>query len=1095
MSSQVKRYPAYNFSINDGLSQNTVDCILKDSRGFMWFGTADGLNRYDGNSVTIFSSKEHSSVGLINNAVTCLLEDRVNDLLYIGTNGGGLSVFNPKTEKFKHLRYSESENSILSDFVYDLSFTTDGQLVVCTNYGVSIFDPETGFVQNYEATKDSLNTFPFTSATKVITESNTLWIGTYGHGIVKIDLSDGSVTTIKNKVTSKSNFNSNIIEDIEFSRDGQKLLLATDNGFYSLNKTTYKYEIISQEGFVVHDVELDKQGGTWLSSGQHGITYIDKNGEVTKYTHDPYDIHSLHENYIRSLYLDDRQHLWIGTKSKGCIHMDISTARFTHYYQTKDERGINGQSVYTLLKRGDDHLWIGTMKGLSLWDTKTDEITAYYVFNDKRNFSVWSLYQDEEDHFLWIGTSRGLIKHNMVSKSNIIYSNIDGDNTSLPDNEVFAIERDFDGTLWVGTAYGLAKLDEQTGRFYNYNNTNRQGDISNETIWDIHLDHKDDLWISTKYGVNVYQRETDSFKYLISDSQDSLSLSSSDVYSIYEDSNKRIWLTTDKGLNLINDRLEVIKHFGYEQGLPNDYTYRVFEHNNYLWVTSNKGLSRIDIETSEVVNYDAKDGIQSDEFNFAGEQLTDGRIVFGGINGINVFHPDSISPSHYNPPIFFTSLELYGQPVNVRDSSNLQDVVIKSSMITAKTLKFKPDERFFTINFAALDYQGPDEIDYYYRMLPNSQDWIPLKKKKNLTFIDLNPGEYELQVRSTNADGFLCNNTKSIILVVLPPFWQTKWFIILTIIIILALIYITGRLYYIRVRRDKDVLERRVAIRTKEIQLQRNIANRQRDEIARQKEEIESFAKNLESIVDVRTKELSQAKDAAEESDRLKSAFLSNMSHEIRTPMNAILGFSELLLDDSFANHEKTDFARLIRTNGDNLLHLLNDIIDISMIESGQLQVMWSNIDVVLLLKEVFETFNTSRNIQDVQEVKFEMNCDEQVLFIDTDAFRLRQILNNLISNALKFTSQGYVKVSLKKKGDQVRFSVEDSGIGISHESQSKIFDRFLKIENSNDDLYGGNGLGLTITKNLVELLHGTIGVESEPGLGTNFYFYLPLKK
>ncbi|MBR8537421.1 hypothetical protein KDU71_17770 [Carboxylicivirga sediminis] len=1090
---QVRRYSTYTFSIDDGLSQNSVTCILKDKRGFIWLGTEDGLNRYDGKEVTTFVSKGNPEEGLIINTVNSLIEDRDKDLIYIGTNGGGLSIFDLNAEKFTHYPYRDSGNSISSGFVYDLFKDQSGNIIIATSYGVSIFNPDTKQFDNFESSEAEDAEFPFVVATSVFADENgVIWAGTYGFGLVKLDVASRTFTRYTNS-RKEQRYNSNIIDEIRPSDESRYLWLATDNGFYEFDKETGRFRLLYLENTKVSDALVDKNGGIWLSSGLDGITYVSPAGTITSLKNDPYDIYSLEENSVRCLYLDDREHLWIGTKSSGCIHMDVSGNQFVHYYQTKDGKGVNGKTVFALSKDKQQQVWVGTMKGLSIWDASTGNIRPYYFLDHQDDVSVWALYNDNDD--LWIGTSQGLFKHNKISRSTDTYKYIEGDSTSLSDNEVFAIEKDAAGNLWIGTAYGLSKFDPSADKFIRYQFANYDGALTNEMIWDVYCDSKERLWVTTQYGVNIYRPETDSFTYLFNTDADTLGLSSYNVTSVYEDSRNRIWLTTSKGINLVNDSLHIIKHYGEEQGLANAYTYHLYEHNNELWVSTNKGISRINLETEDVISYDVQDGLQSNEFNPASEILDDGRMLFGGINGFNVFHPDSIKQSTFSPPIYFTSLELYDQAFQDMDSLAIDRRVVRSSLLNSDQITLDAEQRFFTINFTALDYQAPLQIDYYYRMLPISPDWIPLDDKRNLTFIDLNIGQYKLEVRSTNAEGYFCDNAKRITIIVQPPLWKEPWFVVLSVLMAIVLVYMAGRLYYLRMKRDKEVLEKRVHIRTKEIQLQRNIAHRQRDEIARQKEELEHLAKNLEGIVDERTRELKLAKEAAEESDRLKSAFLSNMSHEIRTPMNAIMGFSELLLDSSFNEQEKNDFAHLIRTNGDNLLHLLNDIIDISMIESGQLKVVLTQIDVNELIKEVFETFKTSRLLQEKPVIKYELICANEPIILQTDAFRLRQILNNLISNAIKFTNSGYIKVALKEEGNQALFSVEDSGIGISLEHQTRIFERFSRIDNTNENLYGGNGLGLTITKNLVEILKGSINVESELGVGTNFYFQLPLTK
>ena len=401
------------------------------------------------------------------------------------------------------------------------------------------------------------------------------------------------------------------------------------------------------------------------------------------------------------------------------------------------------------------------------------------------------------------------------------------------------------------------------------------------------------------------------------------------------------------------------------------------------------------------------------------------------------------------------------------------------SIVSASKFTFYPDEKMFSIRFAALDYSNADRVQYYYRMLPTSSEWVSLGKRNFVTFVDLNPGKYTLEVKSTNGDGVLCDNTKSVTLVIMPPFWRKQWVVWVEVILLIMVVYLIFKYRTYRLQKEKRNLEKIVAKRTREI--------------ARQKDKLEQFAANLEEKVNKRTTELKIAKQNAEESDRLKSAFLSNMSHEIRTPMNAILGFSELLSSTGFDEEERLGFAQMVKSNGDALLTLLNDIIDISMIESGQLKLNIVDVNVHNLVNSVYVVFKNSPIIIEKPEVSLECHIKDGLdLVVKTDSQRLLQILNNLVGNALKFTEKGFVEIGYKLEDKDILFFVKDAGIGISEEGLSKIFDRFHKLTGDSKNIYGGNGLGLTITKNLVEALNGKIWVESTEGIGTAFYFSLP---
>jgi len=544
------------------------------------------------------------------------------------------------------------------------------------------------------------------------------------------------------------------------------------------------------------------------------------------------------------------------------------------------------------------------------------------------------------------------------------------------------------------------------------------------------------------------------------------------------------WLGTSKGISVFDlSKGRIIKNVGVKDGLASGYIYRFLRHDDKVWASTNNGLAVLDVNKCAVKNvFFDHDGIQSNEFNTAALELSDGYFLFGGVNGVTGFYPNQIQTSKFVPPIYFTGLIVNGKKVTINDQYDNGKVKFNRDIVEASGIMFEPDERMFSLQFAALDYSNPGQVKYFYRLLPGSEEWVPLGNRNNVTFVNLNPGKYTLEVKSTNGDGVLCDNTKSLEVIIKPPFWRKKWVAALELILMMLFIYAVFRYRTYKLRKAKENLEHVVYDRTKEL--------------AVQKDKLEELASSLEKKVKERTVELEKAKLKAEESDMLKSAFLSNMSHEIRTPMNAIMGFSDLLVTPGFDEDERRKFANLVKENGDTLLTLLNDIIDISMIESGQLKLNLCDVELYELVMSVYNTFSNSMLYQDKKDkVQLVVKVSEgnRDVVMRTDNHRLMQILNNLVSNAIKFTSEGIVEFGYLVNGSDVIFYVKDTGIGIGEAELKNVFKRFYKMQNGKSYFYPGNGLGLTITKNLVKALNGKIRVESEPGKGTVFYFTFSL--
>ncbi len=1088
---QERKYTVENYTTNQGLSQSTVSAVYKDHRGFIWIGTDDGLNRFDGIDVTVFGAIDNDSDGLKNSAISGIVEDLKHDKLYLGTSGGGLYVFDPVEESFTNFKQSDS-CSILSDFIYNLQIDKDGVIWIATSKGITAYDTNSRTFKNYATNRcqndEVKEAFPLYVC---ISSNNEVWMATYGQGIVKLDKNGHQHKHYLNNYNKSKQYETNLVYCIK-EIDDNSLLLGTDNGSYKFNKNTGKFELYALEGKSVTSICKQNNGEFWMGTQSNGIYHFHPSGQFDHWLNNKFDLYSIPDNFITTLYIDDSNILWAGTKSNGLIKMPLTLNLFTHYYDVPNKNSINGSGVFALDQDVLGNVWIGTDEGITKWYMKENRFEKIDLFGNEKDSPVWSILCDPIG-IVWIGTSRGLIKYDTITDKVKVYTNKLDDPSTLSSNEVYAIERDAHDRLWLGTNFGLCRMDEETEQFKIYQKDTLSRGLVSNLIWDIECDSKGRLWVGTDEGLNLYDYTSDHFTIIKHEENNINSISSDRINSICEGDNNKIWVCTDKGIDALEEDLTVSKHYSELDGLINGYVYAAFEEGNFLWYTSNRGISRINLKTDAILNFDESNGIQSNEFNPSAIKLFDGSILVGGVNGMNQFHPDSLKRSKKEPPIYFTGLYLYDHDGSIRDARKRDNVFIRSSLVSASQIKLSYDESYFSLSFAALDYKNPQKLEYFYRLKPSFDNWIPLKDERHLSFIDLAPGDYDLEIRSTNSDGYLCSNTKHVEIIVTPPFWKTNWFVTIGVILGVFLIFVYVKYRIKKIRNEKLTLEEKITKRTHDLSVQRNIANKQRDEIAKQKEQLLDAAMLLETKVKERTTELEKAKIAAEESDRLKSAFLSNMSHEIRTPMNAIIGFSDLLLDASLNPMERLEYASMIKSNGDELLNLLNDIIDISMIESEQITTEVTKFSVNNAMNEVYYSFLTSKYLVDKDELELQIKMPDSELMIASDVFRLKQILKNLVSNALKFTNQGYVRMGYEVADGFVKFFVEDTGIGIDEAHKRVVFERFLKVKNDVSNLYRGNGLGLTISKNLVELLGGTISLHSVEGKGSCFYFKIPL--
>lgn len=1091
-------------SIENGLTQNTVISIFQDRAGFIWMGTHDGLNRYDGRRIINYQPANNSPKTIAGSTVYGIAEDD-DGLIYIGTYGGGLSVLNPRLSVFTHYQKDTTKGSnwIPSDLILKLVKHPDGNILMGTRDGLSVFNPKTKEFRNYVLKDSTATDVRKLSVLDIhIDSEKSVWVATNGGGLFRMTDDKMRFERFQNRSVPAEMYLNNIITSIS-AYSNNTLLVSTYGGVYQYNKITHAFSRFMEIDYPVQTVFVDSRKNVWLGSEDKELAVVVDNRILHKIIADPFENKSIPEHFVQAFYEDRQGGLWFGLKTRGVVVADLYRKPFTHLYHHNKVNSIAGNEVYGLAEDPDGYVWISSLNGLTRWDRRNNTFKNFTTKNSgipsDRIMNILSGGPDS----LWIGfQAHGLCLFNPSSGRFKRYVYKDGDSTSLPSNEVFAIEKDHLGRIWVGTYRGVARLDKDLKRFHSYPLEQISGnDYAYDAVFALKSDSKGRLWVGTENGLSQFLVEKNAFKTYVYDSTNVRSISNNSIIAVTEDREKNIWITTSLGLSRYdekNDDFERI-NFGWFNQV---FTYVALRHKNDLWVSTNRGLVKINPWKKTTRLYDVTDGIQSNEFNPAGIVTRDGYFMFAGINGVTGFYPDSLNvESSHVPPLYFTDLKINGDVVDRSERSIKLGHEIRKSIEYASRITLFPNERIISVDFTTLEYFSPEKIKYFYRMLPNSTEWIPLENQNYVTFINLNPGKYTLEIRSTNADQVEVNNLRSLEIIVLPFWYQMLWFKFVIALIAAFLILLAVRWRFIRLRKDKIRLERIVLERTKkveiqkrELEIQRNIARHQRDTIAEQRDELEHFNQKLEQKVKERTHELEIAKLKAEDADKLKSAFLSNMSHEIRTPMNAIIGFSELLLDQSFDESEKKSFAELIRSNGDHLLNLLNDIIDVSMIEAGQMKFSKSKVILSDLVQEVYLNFKNNRTLKlQKREVDFELHAMPHVVTLNTDSVRVKQVLYNLISNAIKFTERGSIEIGFIKADKFVEVYVRDTGIGIEPENQKRIFERFRKVEKDKKNLYGGNGLGLTISRNLIEQLGGTMRVESVYKSGSTFYFTLPL--
>lgn len=1036
-----------HLSINEGLSQSTVHCIVQDRKGFLWIGTADGLNRYDGIKFKIFRHDPQDSTSLSANSVTALFEDS-SGTLWVGTESGGLNRYNSFSEQFTCFRHDpDNPGSISYNYIKVIYEDKSGTLWFGTyGGGLNYLDRSTGQFVSFKRESGENSAISSDTIFAIYEDSmNNLWIGTHV-GLDKFDRIKRTFTRFPAPKSGSVRAGSNRILSI-FEGPTNQLYICTFHGIFLFDRGENNFlsctavpgipRALEDKSFF--SIMKDTSGFVWLGSSEGLYVCDGLTDRMHHFFRDEKNQKGLSNNTIRSLYEDSSGVIWIGT-DEGMNKLDLKRKKFRLFSRRKKENSLSHNAVFSLYEDSFGLLWIGTNGGLNCYDKTTRTFRLFQ--NDPQDVQsisdsvVFSIYEDTE-RTLWFGTNRGLNKFNRDSETFTRYMKKLNDPASLSHGVVLTMREDRFHNFWVGTFNGgLNKFDRDSGTFTHYKtNPADPTSLSMDTVTVIFEDSSGELWVGTNLGLDKFDQSSGTFTHFQYDPANPRSISHNEITSLYEDSLGILWIGTGGGLNRLHREDGTFTRYHTGDGLPNDMIYGILEDDEgRLWLSTNYGLSRFTPATGRFRNYDVKDGLQSNEFNGGAYfKNGNGEMFFGGMKGFNAFFPSEVEDNPHIPEIVFTDFLLFNQSVSCHKSHCL-DVAISE----AEEILLTYSDSVFSFEFAALDFRAPEKNHYSYRMVGFDEKWLHSGTRNFVTYTNLDPGNYTFRVKGSNNDSIWNDHGAELKLTITPPPWKTWWAYSIYFFFIGAVI-----LGYIRSQARK--LERERAINE---QLRRV--------------------------------------------DHLKDEFLANTSHELRTPLNGIIGLAESLVDGAAGelNNKATTDLSLIVSSSRRLANLVNDILDFSKMKTDFLEFDKKPLDVKMLVDVVLTINKPLITGKDIQ-LKHALSDDVPAVFADEN--RLIQILHNLVGNAIKFTLTGEVIVSAAEKGDLLYISVADTGIGIPQDKLASIFNRFEQVDASTTREFGGTGLGLAITKQLIELQGGSISVDSRLGQGATFTFSLPI--
>jgi len=1045
---------------NDGLSQNFVSAIYQDKNGFMWFGTKDGLNRYDGYEFKVYRHDPFDTTSLSGNFISAIFEDSEGRLWVASTE---LDLFVPEKDVFKRIVLkiptTKTDSAININRITSITEDKNGLIWLGTNDGLISYDPHTELSRRYYQKQEANAPLSDNLILSLSSDDSLLIIGTQnGMKLLSLD------TVKKNKIEYVNIIHEEATEVLTSKRTILSQFRASSNIIYSgtpaglirIDLSTRKSEFIPYKGYSffpfwmnrILAIVQDKNSNLWFACSGGLVVYNPVRNSFKYYFHDPKEEQSLSLNNIISLYADRGGKIWIGTAGKGINLFDQNRKEFLLYNGLVDSEPFKTSfSVSAMLSESDNFLWIASQQKLFRLDRVTREYKHVKLLYGPEG-EITSIVKDKKQN-IWVSSSGGL--HKISDNGNRItyYGHNPSNQNSLKDIFVRLLFIDSRENLYALNSRYLSKFNEVSNSFTHYELGFTVENNHTPVIRPIYETQDGSLWFGWYEGLVKYDLETKEIIIYKHQPGNNKSISNNEVLTICEDPvqpKKYLWAGTQGGgLSRLNLEEGTFANFSVNDGLPNNVVYGILSSGNELWLSTNNGLCRVTTDkygTPTFRNYDVTDGLQGNEFNTgAYSKGTSGELFFGGLNGVNAFFPPSIRDNIYIPPVVFTELKFLKSNFEEESNSQLRiNTAINNSKVTIPY-----SQNSFTIQFAALDYTATEKNRYKYKLVPIHDDWINLGTQRNVTFTELGAGEYELIVKGSNNDGIWNEEGAAMKIIIAPPFWQTFWaYGIYAVILILGL-YVLRRYELSRIR----------------------LKNRLKSE---------SFE----------TRKL-------KEIDEMKSGFFANISHEFRTPLTLILGPAEQL-EQNETDDNKKEKLHTIKRSANRLLRLINQILDLSKLEKGKTKLFCEEGDVVNFLKGITNSFSSIAERKNIS-LQFVSEASDIQTYFDRDVFE--KIFYNLLSNAFKFTPQGgFIEVKIYQPASSFcKVSVKDSGIGISEDDIPKVFNKFFIVENISGFTEQGSGIGLALVKELVELHKGSITVESKINEGSTFVISIPIGK
>ncbi len=1111
-------------SKQEGLSHSLVNSIYQDRKGFLWVGTKDGLNRYDGFTFEVYQTQQPGQPGIYSSEILSVYQD-TQHRLWIKHSGVGLSLLNPTTNTYQHFLHSDGDSkSISADIMYSNSSNQNvvedcqGTIWVRSVNGLNQYvEADSSFVPYYFDGDSGNPSSPKNDVTYLHVDQHcTLWVGTRS-GLYKRPASAAKFEHVR--LDPKRIMEVTAIAE---RANGQIWVGTTTGLFFCTDGATESFQPFSYHDSVTQDQRLirciteDNVGTIWVGTNlgvmtiaptpahTHPVTYAlteeqyQRNGKLLVdqilvdshqnvwirlnpssaglFRYDKQRAHyqevNLREYHhpedkprISCLYEDDKNVLWIGTWKEGLYQADLNEKPF-HYIRISPHSNSRVNDIHAI-NTLDNALYLGTSLGLF-----REEENTFAPFGSEASGKIVGALATDAEQNLWIGALD--YKLARVSPNGRV-TQFDEDFPAWSVRDVLIADG---GTVWVATASrGLVRYSSDTDSvtLFPLDTTHRhvQDNWINVLVAD-----GDDLWLGTrKKGLVKFDTRRATFTPFPLPNE-----LSPEINALYQQGDSVMWMGTDQGLLRVNLLHRTVRRFDESDGLTDNFVAGLLaDEQNNLWISTHDGLSKMSLVTYQFTNYSKADGLPSNEFNEgAAFKSPGGRLYFGGVNGVSYFCPQEIVEHQHPSTVHITQLFVRGEKIGVGDTLNGQAILSKS-LIYQDTVTLSYRNNAATLAFVALDYSAPEKIKFKYRLTGFERGWtVPTSQVRQATYTNLPPGRYVFEVRASSTEGFFYpESTDKLVIVVTPPWWNTLTFRVGLFFFSLLAAY---ALYWFRtrqLRRQKLALQQKVRERTDALSRKTVALGRANQQLKEQKEAILWANANLQTL-----------SDKVHRADMAKIRFFTNVSHEFRTPLTLILGPLYDLMRYTQWPKETTQTLQIIDRNAQQLLKLINQLLYLGKVESEDMSLRIIRGDVMALIRKVADSF---RYLADSKEILFEVTITPQSLETGYDGDKVEKVLYNLIANAFKFTPPGgKVTLRVHEQQQHLIFRLTDTGRGIAKDEQEKIFDYYYQSE-TEDHPEPGSGIGLALSHRLVQQHGGDIRVKSTLGVGTEFEFYIKL--